>query len=242
MEPTGRKSSYGCSYGVIGRTENPDGSVTVSCRLSLADSKGVTGSRYVITCNRLEAWNDETRDYTVLAEGEWTAEFTLNYKDTTQVYPVEAEGELLLHDTGILPGRIRDEDLFGVPAKVYEVRISPLSVSVYWKVEAEDKAPIGSNIPSEFSVTLADGTVIKYDRNILFEPVFGRMKLEADGTWHPVSEEEIPAISITRKNSGSSTGGPDAPWYGFCILQFDAELPVDEVVSVNAGGIVVPIR
>ena len=159
----------------------------------------------------------------------------------TQIYPVEAEGELLLHDAAILPGKIKDEDLFGVPATVYEVRISPLSVSVYWRVEAEDKATLSGNTPSEFSVTLADGTVIRYDRNILFEPVLGRMKLEADGTWHPVSEAEIPAISITGKNVGSSTGGPDTPWYGFCIMTFDAELPVEEVVSVNAGGIVVPI-
>lgn len=246
LEPTGLPwekglSSYGSDWGVLARTENPDGSTTFTCRMSIKSRDGVMASKYAVKCGGIRSWEENAAEPAVLAEGEWNLAFHLNYEDLTQVISVDTAGELVSCNQTILPEEITEADLVRVPAQIYEVRMSPLSMGVYWQVEPEHKELMMGNEVIGFAVTLADGTTVMYKQDILYGAGYGLIKLEDDGTWHPAEEDEKPAVSITGMNKGGGTGGYEEPYYGFCIMTFDAELPVEEVVSVNAGGIVVPI-
>lgn len=242
MKSTERNGVQSGRYSVLDRTENPDGSTTLSCQLTLTDTRIMPESEYAVECSRIEVWYEDTGEYTTILEGDWRLTFTPNLEDRTRVLQPMAEGNLFLHDASLLPGKIRDEDLMMVPAKVYEIQLSPVSIGVYWSVEAEYRNQVLGSIPSVFMVKLTDGRLIEYDRNVLYEPVLGRMERAADGTWHPAEESEKTPISITNQSSGTSAGGADAPCTGYSIFTFDAELPVEEIAVITVGEIVIPVE
>ena len=247
LEPTGLPwekglSSYGSSWGVLARTVNPDGSTTFSCKMSIQSRDGVMASKYAVKCGGIRVWEEDAAAETMLLEGEWTLAFSLNYEDLTRVIPVDVTGDLLGVDPAILPEERTEEDLVRIPAQVYEVRMSPLSIGVYWKVDAEHKALMMGNDTIGFAVTLRDGTVITYKQEFIYDAEYGLIRLLEDGTWHPAEESEKSAVSISSLNTGGGADGHEEPYYGHCIMMFDAELPVDEVASVTAGGITVPVE
>ena len=247
LEPTGLPwekglSGYGSSWGELARTVNPDGSTTFSCKMSIQSRDGVMASKYAVKCGGIRVWEEDAAAETMLLEGEWTLAFSLNYEDLTRVIPVDVTGDLLGVDPAILPEERTEEDLVRIPAQMYEVRMSPLSIGVYWKVDAEHKALMMGNDTIGFAVTLRDGTVITYKQEFIYDAEYGLIRLLEDGTWHPAEESEKSAVSISNLNTGGGADGHEEPYYGHCIMMFDAELPVDEVASVTAGGITVPVE
>jgi len=246
LEPTGLPwekglSSYGSAWGDLDRRANPDGSTTFSCKMTIRSRDGVMASKYAVKCSGIRVREENAETETMLLEGEWNLAFGLNYKDLTQVIAADTSGELMSCSQMLLPEEITEADLVSVPAQVYEVRMSPLSLGVYWMVDTEHKNLAMENSPLGCTVTLRDGTVITKEQDILYDAVHGLIKLEQDGTWRPAGEEEKTAVSITGRNEGGRAEGHEAPYYGHCILTFDAELPVDEVESVTIGGLVVPL-
>lgn len=247
LEPTGLPwekglSSYGSSWGELARTVNPDGSTTFSCKMSIQSRDGVMASKYAVKCGGIRVWEENAAAETMFLEGEWTLAFSLNYEDLTRVIPVDVTGDLLGVDPAILPEERTEADLVRIPAQVYEVRMSPLSIGVYWKVDAENKALIMGNDAIGFAVTLRDGTVITYKQEFIRDTEYGLLRLLEDGTWRPADENEKSAVSISGLNTGGGTDGHEEPYYGHCIMMFDAELPVDEVVSITAGGILISLE
>ena len=241
MQPTGLPwedgiGSYGASGSTLHITENPDGSTTHSCKLSIRSKDGVMASKYLVQCTRIETWTEDAKDRTAIVEGEWSLAFSLNYADLTETYASAVTGMMQYTDGSLPDEEIAAEALTAVPVQIQEIAMSPLSIGVYWMVEAEYRNMLGGITPAGMAVHLADGTVIVKKWDVLYETVQEAL--------YP--GEALPEVNgdivITGSNAGGGADGHGEPYYGHCILTFDAELPTDEVTAVTIGGLTIPVE
>lgn len=241
MKPTGLPwekgiSSYGAAGTTLFITENPDGSTTHSCKLSILSKDGVMASKYLVQCTRIETWTEDAQDRTPIVEGEWSLAFSLNYADLTETHASTVTGMMQYTDRNLPEEEITAENLTAVPVQVQEIRLSPLSIGVYWMVDAEHKELAMGYTPAGMAVHLADGTAIMQKRYDLYGTV---QKALYPGE---ALSEKNGNILITGRSAGGGSNGHEEPYYGHCILTFDAELPVEEVVSITIGGLNIPVE
>ena len=227
-------ASYGSSARVLSRTQNEDGSTTFACMVSLHSEDGVMASKYHVKCTGIGGWDDS--DYHTLAEGEWNMAFTLNYHDLTEVRTPDV--------TGMICGSHWNTDNGGTAAAeiaVDEVKISPLSVGIYYSADAQYKDFFTDYVIEDVYLTMTDGTVItRRDYVVGADGMLVRLD-ETNHTWEEIAEDALADIYINRTGSGSSYH-PNEPCSGYLIMTFSTPLAVDEIVSITVGGLKIPMK
>ena len=239
LSPTGmpwekQPSSYGASTGCIAVTENDDGSTTFSNVLTMRSRDELIGGKYIVSCTKMTYWDADVREEKTVLEGKWNVGFNLDYLDISEKIPVEVSGNILAAEE-----RLENDELVydyeEVPVDIYEINLSPLSVSVFWKAENEYQEVFEGHEIDGY-ITMADGSEIIW-KDYWESEESGRFRLTDDGRWYTVEDSELDPIYITGKNSGGRCAGHGEPFMGHIILTFDAPLDAENVKSVTVGGV-----
>lgn len=245
LSPTGLPwekhiGSHSATTDLISKTENDDGSMTHSYVLTLKSADGVLGGKYVVSCTKMTYWDPEAQAEMTLMEGEWNLAFSLNYKDLSEKIPLGVNGTMRTALES-LEGEELVYEYFEAPVEVYEVSMSPLSLSVFWKAENEYRDVFLGNEPDGISITMTDGSGI-IRRDYYEDEEIGKFRLNGDGTRDIIDDSEIAPIYITGSSSGGSVDGHGEPYMGHMIVTFDAPLDTENVKSVTIGGIEIMLR
>lgn len=240
LRPTGMPwekhiDSYGVTRGLIGKSKNEDGSNTFSYVLTMKSEDGVNGGKYLVSCNEMKYYNKEAKKDVTVLEGEWNLAFTLNYKDISETVQLSISDNISTSTEIYENGELIYE--YGeVPAEIYKAVMSPLSLGIYWKSEYEYMDDfLGASFDDIF-ITMSDGSkIVKKDYYQSEEK--GRFRLNNDGTWYTITEDEIAPVYITGINRGGGCDGHGEPYMGHIILTFDAPLDTENVKSVIVGGV-----
>lgn len=243
LSPTGmpwekQPGSYGTSTGCLAVTENDDGSTTFSNVLTMRSRDELIGGKYIISCTKMSYWDADVREEKNVLEGKWNLGFSLDYLDISEKIPVEVSGNILTAEE-----RLENDELVcdyaEAPVEIYEVNLSPLSISVFWKAENEYQEVFeGRDI--DVNITMTDGSEIIW-KDYWESEETGKFRLTDDGRWYTVDNSEPDPIYITGKNSGGGCAGHGEPYMGHIILTFDAPLDTENVMSVTIGGVEVII-
>ena len=127
-------------------------------------------------------------------------------------------------------------------ADAYAVYFKDEPSMARWATEQGARDALGRLLDCEYTnppgvaVHLADGTAIMQKRYDLYGTV---QKALYPGE---ALSEKNGNIVITGRSAGGGSNGHEEPYYGHCILTFDAELPVEEVVSITIGGLNIPVE
>ena len=236
-------AAYGTSARVLSKTQNDDGSTTYACMLSLHSEDGVMASKYAVTCEGIAGWDTESSDYQTLIDGKWTMAFSLNYKDLTEIRTPAVTGEMQgTHWSAFSLDRTA-EDMASVVLTVDEVRISPLSVGMYFSADMQYKDFFSDYMIEDIYLTMADGTVItRRDYIVGHDGLLIRLN-EDDHTWEEITEDELDDIYVELAGGGGGYNRrEDEHYHGHHIFTFSAPIPVEEIVSVTIGGLEIPMR
>ncbi len=236
-------AAYGTSARVLGKTQNDDGSTTYACMLSLHSEDGVMASKYVVTCEGIAGWDTDYTDYHTMVEGKWTMAFSLNYNDLTEVRTPAVTGEMLGTHWSAMSLDRTAEDLASAVITVDEVRISPLSVGMYFSADLQYKDFFSDYMIEDIYLTMADGTVItRRDYVVGHDGLLIHLN-EEEQTWEEITEDALDDIYVTLAGGGGGYNRREGEMYhGHHIFTFSAPLPVDEIVSVTVGGLTIPLK
>ena len=236
-------AAYGTSARVLSKTQNADGSTTYACMLSLHSEDGVMASKYKVACTGIAGWNTNFGDYETLVAGEWNMAFSLNYEDLTEIRTPAVTGEMRgSHWSAVSLDRTAG-DIASAVVTVDEVRISPLSVGVYFSADLQYKDFFSDYMIEDIYLTMEDGTVItRRDYLVGSDGMLIRLH-EEDRTWEEITEDELADCYVELAGSGGGYNQRESEYYhGHHIFTFSAPLPVDEIVSVTVGGLEIPLK
>ena len=236
-------AAYGTSARVLSKTRNDDGSTTYACMLSLHSEDGVMASKYNVSCSGIAGWDTESGAYETLVEGKWNMAFALNYNDLTEIRTPDITGEMYgTHPSAFSLDRTA-EDMASAVITVDEVKISPLSVGIYFSADLQYKDFFSDYIVEDIYLTMADGTVItRRDYIVGDDGMLVRLN-EEDQTWEEITAEALDDIYVTLAGGGGGYNHRESELYhGHQIFTFSAPIPVDEIVSVTVGGMEIPMK
>ncbi len=236
-------AAYGTSARVLSKTQNDDGSTTYACMLSLHSEDGVMASKYNVSCSGIAGWDSESGDYETFVEGEWNMAFSLNYKDLTEIRTPDITGEIQgTHWSAMSLDRTAD-DMASAVITVDEVKISPLSVGMYFSADMQYKDFFSDYMIEDIYLTMEDGTVItRRDYVVGSDGMLIRLH-EEDQTWEEITAEALDDIYVTLAGGGGGYNHRESEQYhGHHIFTFSAPLPVEEIVSVTIGGMEIPMK
>ena len=172
--------------------------------------------------------------------------FSLNYSDLTEVFTPGLEGEMTgvswkalseKYDTGDIP----EDMLMTASVTVDEVRISPLSICIYYSGTRETRDFYADYVVEDIYLTMADGTVITR-RDYIVGPDGMLVRLhEEDHTWEEITEDALEDHYIELAGSGGGIRADEDRYSAHLITTFSAPLCVDEIVSVTVGGLEIPL-
>lgn len=236
-------AAYGTSARVLSTTQNDDGSTTYACMLSLHSEDGVMASKYAVTCEGIAGWNADFSTWETMVDGKWTMAFSLNYEDLTEVKTPSVTGEMQGTYWSAFSSDRTADDIASAVVTVDEVRISPLSVGVYFSADLQYKDFFSDYMVEDIYLTMADGTVItRRDYIVGSDGMLIRLN-EADQTWEEVKEYETLGCDIELAGGGGGYNlREDEMYHGHQIFTFSAPLDVDEIVSVTVGGLEIPMK
>lgn len=232
--------SHSSSTGWLANKENDDGSTTFSYVLTIRSEDNLIGGKYIASCTKMTYWDSDTREEITIMEGEWNLAFSLDYRDLSEKIPLGVTGNMRTA-LEITEGEELTYDYFEAPVEVYEVSMSPLSLSIFWKAENEYLDAFFGSRPDGISITMNDGSEILW-RDYHVDQEIGKFRLNDDGTWHAIAEGEIAPIYITGSNSGGGCSGHGEPYMGHMTVTFDAPLDTENVQSVTIGGMEIPLK
>jgi len=239
-------AAYGTAARVLSTTRNEDGSTTYACMLSLHADDGVMASKYAVTCTGIAGWDADGSEYRTLVDGTWNMAFSLNYNDLTEVFTPGLEGMMTGVSWEALPGESGTGDIpediqMTSSVTVDEIRISPLSIGIYYSGTREERRFYADYVVEDIYLTMADGTVITR-RDYIVDPDGVPVRLHAeDHTWEEISEDALADNYIALAGSGGGIRADEDRYSAHLIATFSAPLPVDEIVSVTVGGLEIPI-
>ena len=236
-------AAYGTSARVLSTTQNDDGSTTYACMLSLHSEDGVMASKYAVTCEGIAGWNAETGDYETLVEGKWNMAFALNYNDLTELRTPAVTGEMHGTHWSVFSLDRTAGDIASAVVTVEEVKISPISVGIYFSAELQYKDFFSDYMIEDIYLTMEDGTVItRRDYIVGLDGMLIRLN-EADQTWEEITADTPADCYVALDGSGGGYNlREDEMYHGHHIFTFSAPLDVDEIVSVTVGGLEIPLK
>lgn len=240
MRPTGMPweqniNSYTGTGGIISKTTNEDGSTVFSYVLTLKSEDGVNGGKYLASCTKMSYYDADIGEEVTLLDGEWNLAFMLNYKDISESIALDVSGNMTVAKE-MYDGENIFYEYSEAPVEIYEAVMSPLSLGIYWKSENEYMETFSGMSHNGIVVTMKDGSVI-VKKDYYESEEKGKFRLNDDGTWYTIGEDEIDPIYITGISSGGSVSGHSEPYMGHMIITFDAPLDTENVKSVTVGGI-----
>ena len=236
-------AAYGTSARVLSTTQNDDGSTTYACMLSLHSEDGVMASKYAVTCEGIAGWNADFSTWETMVDGKWTMAFSLNYEDLTEVKTPSVTGEMQgTYWSAVSSDRTAD-DIASAVVTVDEVRVSPLSVGVYFSADLQYKDFFSDYMVEDIYLTMADGTVItRRDYIVGSDGMLIRLN-EDDQTWEEITADTPADCYVALDGSGGGYNlREDEMYHGHQIFTFSAPLDVDEIVSVTVGGLEIPMK
>ena len=236
-------AAYGTSARVLSTTQNDDGSTTYACMLSLHSEDGVMASKYNVSCSGIAGWDTESGDYETLVEGEWNMAFALNYSDLTEVRTPDITGEIQGTHWSMMSLDRTADDMASAVITVDEVRISPLSVGMYFSADLQYKAFFSDYMIEDIYLTMEDGTVItRRDYIVGTDGMLIRLH-EEDQTWEEITRDDLDDIYVELAGGGGGYNLREGELYhGHHIFTFSAPLPVEEIVSITIGGLEIPMK
>lgn len=236
-------AAYGTSARVLSKTLNDDGSTTYACMLSLHSEDGVMASKYNVSCSGIAGWDSESGEYETFVEGEWNMAFALNYNDLTEIRTPAVTGEMCgTHWSAFSLDRTAN-DMASAVITVDEVKISPLSVGIYFSADMQYKDFFSDYMVEDVYLTMEDGTVItRRDYVVGADGMLIRLH-EDDQTWEEITADELDDIYVAFAGSGGGYNRREGEQYhGHHIFTFSAPLSVEEIVSVTVGGLEIPLK
>jgi hypothetical protein len=134
-------------------------------------------------------------------------------------------------------------DMASAVITVDEVKISPLSVGMYFSADLQYKDFFSDYMIEDIYLTMEDGTVITRREYIVGHDGLLIRLNEDDQTWEEITEDELDDIYVELAGSGGGYNLREGELYhGHHIFTFSAPLPVEEIVSVTIGGLEIPMK